>query len=236
MRFSCSIFLGSNNEIAIPATYRKNFLSLIKEILNPAGNPSELFLKYYPDKNEGKKKNVPKPFTFSVYLPIKKRADNYKKGVFLLKNNRIEFFPLFSGAGVEEIKAKNFHLKKEMVFNESRALFKPYSPVLVRKTSKKEKEGKTEFISKDEKSLKESLFYNIRFLTKTFLNKELSADEINIDFPNGVKAIAAITYSGEIGINGLINIEAPVDVLKLVYYAGLGAKRSQGYGMLGVAL
>jgi len=35
----------------------------------------------------------------------------------------------------------------------------------------------------------------------------------------------AISYAGEIGINNIIEIKAPPDILKLVYAAGPGAKR-----------
>ncbi|MBW1650085.1 MAG: hypothetical protein JRJ44_05330 [Deltaproteobacteria bacterium] len=35
------------------------------------------------------------------------------------------------------------------------------------------------------------------------------------------------------GIKNIIEIKTAPDILKLIYDAGLGARRSQGYGMLG---
>ena len=39
-------------------------------------------------------------------------------------------------------------------------------------------------------------------------------------------------YGGEIGNSGIFMLEAPKEVIKLVYDIGLGAKRSQGFGMI----
>ena len=51
-----------------------------------------------------------------------------------------------------------------------------------------------------------------------------------------VKCKASIInhYGGETGTSGIIKIKVPIDVLQLIYDAGLGAKRSQGFGMLEV--
>jgi len=250
MRFNCNIVLNDHSNIKIPKTYRKNFLSLIKETLTPQGNPSELYLKYY--SQDAKKQNIPKPFTFSVYIPIDRA--NKAKNYFTLYRDTIRFhlssydpvflmsvynglikiskkgdFPLFSGT---QIKIKNFHLEKDTFFRENQADFKPYSPVLIRQISGADKSKKTEFISEGSELLKEALFNNINFLSKKFLDIEINKSDIEIDFPNGVNKVFAISYAGEIGINDIIRIKAAPEILKLIYDAGLGAKRSQGYGML----
>ncbi|MBW1616239.1 MAG: CRISPR-associated endoribonuclease Cas6 [Deltaproteobacteria bacterium] len=255
MRFGCSIFLNSTGNIKIPKIYRKNILSLIKETLNPRGEPSELYEEYYA--SAAKKANKPKPFTFSAYLPIDRSEDNRGQNYFTLCGNRINFYlssydpiflmfiynglvglkknyPLF--AGVSEIKIANFYLEQNTFFKQDKVKFKPYSPVLIRQMSAPNKIEKTEFIFENTEELKEALFNNISFLSKAFLDKEVKKEEVEINFPQGIKKVVAISYAGEIGINNIIEIKAPPEVLKLIYDAGLGAKRSQGYGMMGVVI
>ncbi len=253
MRFGCSIFLSNSGNIKIPKTYRKNILSLIKETLNPRGEPSALYEEYY--SSVAKKANKPKPFTFSAYLPINREEDNSGKNHFTLCGNRINLYlssydpiflihvynglvglrkdyPLFPG--VSEMKIANFHLEKDTFFQKDKIKFKPYSPVLIRQISVPNKTEKTEFISENSDLIKEALFNNIKFLSKEFLDAKIEKTDIEIDFPNGIEKAFAVSYAGEIGIKNIIEIKAPPDILKLVYDAGLGAKRSQGYGMMGV--
>jgi CRISPR-associated endoribonuclease Cas6 len=48
------------------------------------------------------------------------------------------------------------------------------------------------------------------------------------------KKVSAFTYGGEIGNKMVFGIKCDSDVINLIYDIGVGAKRSQGYGMLEV--
>ncbi len=243
MRFEASIIL-KQEPLLIPTNYRISFMSLVKEAICFGNDDNEIYQKYYGDHRQ----NAQKPFTFSVQLPVKEK----EKGRFILENNRIGFhfssrdpvflisvynglvnlkkdYPLFPR---QKIEIRNIHLEKNMVIDSDEIVFKTYSPFIVRDIQDKKGKG---FISFDHEDFEKNLFYSVENLCKNFISKdyELSREHAEILL---VKCRADIIshYGGEIGTSGIIKIKAPAEVLQLVYDAGLGAKRSQGFGMLEV--
>ena len=237
------IVLELKDKLYIPSDYRKHILSLIKESLKISD--TELFNKLYGNSV----KNVQKPFTFSVsFYP---ENTHLEKGKIFLKSNKITLH--FSSFDLKlliiiyngfvklskkdylfylenEIKVKNFYLQRKKEINSELVTFKTLSPIVVRDLKEKKGIG---FIDYTHPDFKKNLFYNVRSLTKNFLKYELSDNEFRI-LDLKMKAKKVSIYGKEIANKGILTINAPIKVLKLIYDAGLGAKRSQGWGMLEV--
>jgi len=248
MRFSANIFLKGEKPYKFPANYRRNFTCLLKEAINQGNSGRDIYNKYYTDK----KQNVQKPFTFSVHLPVKKKIKQDDKSFFVLDDDKIRFhfsssdlvffievyngllglnnnFSPFNGYKIE---VKNFYMQKNTPIDSDEVVFKTYSPVLVRDIENRKGKG---FISFEHKNFEENLFFSMRNLCKNFIDRdhELKRDQVEI-LPVKCNAVPITNYGGEIGTSGILKIKAPVEALQLVYDAGLGAKRSQGFGMLEV--
>jgi len=239
MRFSVDIFFDSNSSVKIPLTYRRDIVSLIKEALK-IENPN-FFELYYGDKS----KNKQKPFTFSIYLPNSVKENNEK--LIVLQDNKLGLhfssndYPFFISVynGLlkvknfklfgTEIKIKHFHLKKEVKFEE-KMVFKTFTPILLRDIQHKKGKG---YLSHDNNKFIEQGKYTIRNLSKYFLDLDISIDDINFT-PIKIKSDIVSLYGGEVGNSGIFMLEAPKEVLKLVYDIGFGAKRSQGFGMIDI--
>ena len=248
MRFSANIFLKGEKPYKIPVNYRRNLTCLIKEAINPDDSGTDIYNKYYADK----KQNTQKPFTFSVHLPVKEKIKRDHKSCFVLGDDNIRFhfsssdpvflievyngllgltndFSPFKGYKIE---VKNFYMQKNSPIDSDEIVFKTYSPVLVRDIENKKGRG---FISFEHKNFEENLFFSMRNLCRNFIDRdyELKRDQIEI-LPVKCNAVPISNYGGEIGTSGILKIKAPLEVLQLLYDAGLGAKRSQGFGMLEV--
>ena len=248
MRFSVNIFLKGEKPYKVPVDYRRNFTCLLKEAINKGNGGRDIYNRYYAEK----KQNSQKPFTFSAYLPVKEKIKENHKTCFILGDDKIRFhfsssdpvflievyngllglnkdFSPFNGYKIE---VKNFYMQKNTHIDSDEVVFKTYSPVIVRDIENRKGKG---FISFEHKDFEENLFFSIRNLCRNFINKdyELKRDEVEI-LPVKCKAVPISNYGGEIGTSGIIKIKAPVKVLQLVYDTGLGAKRSQGFGMLEV--
>ena len=143
MRFSVKIFFDSET-VEIPKDYRRFFLSLIKEAFRRNSDGEEFLKNTY----EG---NQMKPFTFSVYMPLKQVDNNFiLDGEFIsfhFSTNNYEFlmriynglldisrnnenFKLFN----HNFTIKNFFLQPEKRITNNKVLFRTLSPFLVRDT------------------------------------------------------------------------------------------------------
>jgi len=243
MRFNTNIFLSANESCRISKQYRKKFISLIKQALNSENSDSDIFQKYYGNK----KQNMAKPFTFSVQIPIQ----GMEEKEFILGGNCMRFYfsssdpafliTVYNGlAGLKDfspfagykIHVRNFYLQKDKNFNSDEMVFKTLSPVIVRDINQKKGQG---FIGFDNENFQEQLFYSMKNMCLNFISKdyELQKEQVEI-MPVKCKTDIINHYGGEIGTSGIFKIKAPKEVLKLIYDAGLGVKRSQGFGMLEV--
>ncbi len=265
MRFNCRVKLKTEkNEILIPSDYRKYISSLIKESFKLSGEGSDKFFDFNFNKN------IQKPYTFSVYFPIKE----YKEKFFILKENY--FILNFSSADYEfllriyngllkikngykifndkvEVENFNLNLKPDYAFNEN-IVFKTLSPILIRNP----KDGDYYFILKgllngknfkyaievEEKELIDALKKNIEKIiemgkTRQLLNIDIK-DEIEIQFiklqlsPSAHSSNRSKFFMTLPAMKGLIKLKAPPEVLKFLYDTGIGARRSEGFGMVEV--
>lgn len=227
-----------------PVTIRKDYRRDITKFIKKAiclGDKS-LYQQYYGDK----KQNKPKPFTFSVSFDVKED----KGDTFIIENPHYRvyfssFEPIVCIAfynGVLQLKKdcsilgdspqeiKNIFLQRDTVIINEKTTFKTLSPILVRKIEDGKGKG---FLRFDDEEFLTNLKKSILIMADKYLYKQLSEDEISISLSN-MRATPIRNYGGEIGNTGFLEITAPLDVQKMLYDAGIGAKRSQGFGMLEV--
>ena len=242
MRFGVKIYLNKSDKLYVPFNYRRHILSLIKEAI--LAENSAIYNLYY----DNRLKNLQKPFTFSVFLHV---AENQReKGKIVLSSNIINlFFSSFSYEflitvynGLHKLKGKKlnflnnnieirdfFYIKQKKISNNT-VTFKTLSPILVRHIENKKGKG---FLKANHPDFKENLFYNVKSLSRNFLNYELKREEFKI-ISMKFESKKVSLYGNEIANKGIITIKSPVKILQMLYDAGIGAKRSQGFGMLEV--
>ncbi len=260
MRFSVKIFFNDVNVI-IPPDYRRYLLSLIKEAFKRSSTDGKEFLEAtYSD-------NKMKPFTFSVYMPLKKIGnENILDGKYIsfyFSTNDYEFliriyngfidlsksngdFSLFGGS----FSLKHFFLIPEKKIEKTRVTFKTLSPFLVRDTKDGDYYLAPEGLNQREfKYLKpvrkeefiEALVCHLKNLARQYLVNEPSSITIN-----NINLALSLAKHGSSNpehenfsitlpaLKGTLTIQAPIEVLQLVYDVGIGARRSEGFGMLDV--
>ncbi len=245
MRFS--IIFGVNVKF-IPVNYQRLILSLLKKSFQLADK--NLYNCLYLER-----KNRIKPFTFSVYFPDAK-FENEK--IILNKNEFILNFSTFdipTGLNfyngllkyvkqgffykTEEFKLnlKAILLKREYQIKENKIRFKTLSPVVVRKHDREK--NRDEYLTLENSTKEEFekvLNSNMANVFKEFLGREY---RLNIEPVELKKVAVKISEEGEkrgyIPANiGQFYLEGEKVALDFVYKAGLGARRSFGFGMLEV--
>jgi len=247
MRFSADITIKTEGHSAIATSYRRNFTSLIKEAINPGGTGAEFYEKYYSPSAR-----KVKPFTFSVSFSEDKSSR--QKGLIKLAGSNMGFhfsssdpvflihvynglvgmkkgYPLFKGCKAE---IDRFRLMPEKKITRDECVFKTYSPVIVRNLNRKnDSKG---YIGIEHKDFSRNLAQSIASMCEALTENRLylQAGQITVT-PLTMKSAVIKNYGGEIGTAGAVKIQAPCDVLQLIYDAGLGAKRSQGFGMVEIA-
>ncbi len=255
MRFSCKIFI--NEKTSIPTDYRRYLLSFIKEAIKNSGHDgSSFYEKFYGNNNT-------KPFTFSAYFPIdRNNVINGDFFTFFFSSNDYDFimrvyngiiaidrqknYTLFGGA---KLSIKQFSLLPDKIFDSNEATFKTISPFLVRDTEdgdyylvpKNSLNGRNLKYAKESEidEIKNSLKLSIFSMAKKYLTEAVESN-IQIDLPN--LNLAPVVHSSNHSkfkftlpaLKGVIKITANPKILKLIYDIGLGARRSEGFGMLEV--
>lgn len=257
MRFSVEILL-SGNKLNIPTNYRLSFSSLIKEAINPNQSGTEIYEKYYV--REARKV---KPFTFSVSFlsdetqkekgfihlaaPLTKLHFSASDPVFLIYvyNGLVQLkkdYPLFSGLNA---RIGRFNLEQQKKFPCCEASFKTCSPIIIRDTNES---GRSKgYITPDSPLFEEKLYHSVKSMSKVLLDDapELRRDDFSVEFVK-FKTVRISHYTKKgaprnghreliEATAGTLKIKAPAPVLQLIYDAGIGAKRSQGFGMLEVS-
>ena len=254
MRFSADIFFIDRPQSNIPTNYRRNVVSLLKEAIK-ANNP-ELHNQLWGDP----KANSSKPFTFSVYLPdvqsfkgennnylqISNDISDFKAGLFISSSDPIVLINFYNsllnipdyklfGSGIE---LKHFRLLQEVSFNERVASFKTMSPMIVRNMTERNDKNKKDsrYLTFGDADFEENLYHSIKRICKDFINDSYDFTRDEFKFSPVNCRIVKIHHYKEIiqATSGTFRIEAPAEVLKLIYDAGIGARRSQGFGMVNV--
>ncbi|MDH4128302.1 MAG: CRISPR-associated endoribonuclease Cas6 [Spirochaetota bacterium] len=246
MRFVFSINFNKNQVISLndvkSSGLRNAVISVIKEALKQ--KEVNLFQEYWGNKS----KNIVKPFTFAYYanklkqekskscvnyqfegdLRVNVSSHDYSFLVAIYNSLiKLKEYQIFG----EKINLCQFSLRQQKDIDSNKVLFKILSPFVVRKTENKKGNG---YLSIEDSDFEESLFYQVKNLSANYLKIDLDRNQFSIETEQ-CKTIK-ITHYKEIipATSGQIKIKAPVEVLKLLYDSGLGARRSQGFGMLEV--
>lgn len=241
MRFSLVFEIENSN---FPLDYRKIFLSFIK-----AG-----FEKYDPklysdlyDNND----NIRKPYTFSVYMNKAKfgkdeivmddskiilNFSTYSDafGIYFY-NSMLKMLNVFYPAGKSNnIRLIKINLVKDKPVRQARIQVKTLSPVVVRE-HKKERKIDNYFIPLDE-GFQQKLKDNIIQSGQEFFEFDISRDveELRVEAID-VKDTLVLHYNNKIRASiGKFVLEGKPYLLEYLLKAGMGARRSQGFGMLEV--
>ena len=255
MRFSVEIRLSGGDKMVIPSDYRRNILSLIKEAINPNQTGTDVYNQYYSQDR------ILKPFTFSVSFKTDDTKNeegimhlaeprinlhfSASDPVFLIYvyNGLVQLkkdYPLFSGL---KAKVGHFNLEQQKIIRDHEVIFRTYSPILVRDTGEGRKTQ--DYLTAESPVFMDRLYHSVRYMCSKLLDSDykLARDDFAVEFIN-FKTVRINHYYKDkdasrdskkeliAATTGAIKIKAPANVLQLIYDAGLGAKRSQGFGML----
>jgi CRISPR-associated endoribonuclease Cas6 len=237
----------------VPPCSRAQVLSLIKEAFRRSDEFGGLFLqKWYNG-------NIPKPFSFSVYFPLSKKdgkvylTKDYFRIIFSTSDYEflhrfyngvlklVEEYKLFGNS----LKIKNKFLLPKRKFARTQAILKTISPLLLRDKENTNtylypvdgpiKDKDIQLKAKYWKGVelddyKKALEENLSYLAK----ERVSITEILIKevFPVPVCSTRhsfKVTYPG---VKCYLKLSGSPSALELLYYIGIGARRSEGFGML----
>jgi len=237
----CLEFELEHNEI--PLDYRSCLLSFFKSA----------FLNYSKDIYEElyhKDNPIIKPFTFSVYLGkadfgYKTISLNQKKIKLNFSTSNPEYGINFYNAmlkmrlvlypfGSNNIRMQNFKLVKEKIITQNQVLVKTMSPVIVRKHDR-EKNFDTYYGFNSEGYL-EVLKENIFNSAKNFFDFDVKADIEQLEIIPIEMSETMVLYHGHKikGNLGKFAIFGKTYLLDYLLKSGIGARRSQGFGMVDV--
>jgi len=219
--------------------YRSIFMAMIKSVF--MNYDPVLYTHLYGTDEQPRKVN--KPFTFSVRFPQYKGIEGNK----MLCGNKISL--LFSSD--EEILVTAFYnglrAKKKIIIGENypitfelehiqllplkriqtnKVLFRTISPVLVN-----DKGSNLNYLSPANPEFARAFKFIIAELANNF---KIPCTEEMINFEINVMKKLPLSHYNQTMTSwlGEFVLEAPANVLQLVYDTGIGVRRSQGFGML----
>jgi CRISPR-associated endoribonuclease Cas6 len=219
--------------------YRRIFMSLIKTGFH--NYDPVLYANLYG--TEYQKKKMTKPFTFSIHFPDYKEISGNKiicgsrVSVFFSSNS--ESLATAFHNGLKQSKRIEVGKTQPIIFSLSgirllplkkissdKVLFKTLSPVLVN-----EKGNNLMYIPPTHPAFDKEFRYIISNQAKNF-NVPCEESELSIEI-SSMKKLPLTHYNQTMtSWLGEFTMEAPRNVLQLVYDTGIGVRRSQGFGML----
>ncbi len=234
MRFKLTFNLENEH---FPIQYRKNIMSFIK--LSLTEYSEEYYKKLYNQKD-----NIIKPYTFAVFL----KGAKFQEDEIIVESKKIELNIAIADYEIAVIlynafnhqKYKKFSLDRnsmtlenitmmlEKEINTDSITVKFMSPLIVRNRQ----DRKDYYYSFCDKELFiETLKINIKEQLKiTNMEKEV-VDDLRIEVVEGKKVITKFYEKKIEGTLGIFKISGNKELLKYLYQAGMGSKRSSGFGM-----
>lgn len=219
--------------------YRSIFMALIKSTFKKY-DPM-LYVKLYGTENQ--KRKVNKPFTFSVRFPQYKGIEGNKilcgnKVSFLFSSNdKILVTAFYNGLKSNHIIeiGNNYPIIFELEhilllplkkIQTNKVLFRTISPILVN-----EKGHNLDYLSPTRSEFSKAFKKIIAIQANNF---QMPCTDEMIEFEiNSMKRLPLSHYNQTMtSWLGEFVLEAPANVLQLVYDTGIGVRRSQGFGML----
>jgi CRISPR-associated endoribonuclease Cas6 len=244
MRLSLDIILIGTPPFRIPTYYRNEISSLIeKAVLNEA---PRLHSHYWVNNTE-----KAMPFTFCLFIPHARLYENEGMNMLESSSNTLGF--QFSSCDFDflnsvyngllkfigyyslfdySIKFRNFYFQKLRLINNNRVRFKILSPIVLNSKNNDIKE----YITWEDESYRRILINSIETLCKNFIDPDYHLNDDEIEITPSLCSTTMVELFSEVipATNGIIEIRAPVEVLRLIYDAGLGMSRTHGFGMVDV--
>ena len=231
-------------EPILPKDNKRIWLSFLKNVLS-SGADGRYYEKYYNGTS-------PKDFAFSILLPhpkfkgeqielentsVKMIFSADERGTtglifyaaFLEAKNKV--FPLPDGNAMT---LQAIHMEKEHHITSNKVLFKTVvgGGLVVREHN--EENNKDHFYSFDEEGFMRVLEMVLRNELVYAKFPEYLINEVSVDVIS-CKKILVKQYGIYVDANvGMFQVEGHPDILNYLYQAGMGSKRSMGYGLLDV--
>lgn len=241
MRFGVELNLGKDR---ISKDKNRIFISLLKS------NFESYDKKYYQNLYEATE-NMTKNFTFSIYMgkceflreeiliPDKKVCLNFST---YDNENGIMFYNSFlSNIGKQinikdnTMKIKKINLLKEKAILSDEIIFKIMSPLVAREHRGDNKTTWYHSLQTEEGQV--VLLENIKHQLRDVFGEKsmLDIEEIDIAIERNMKQVKVKNYGIEVlGNLGFIKVDAKPYLLDYLYKAGIGSKRSSGFGMVDI--
>lgn len=263
MRFICKIVRSEWDNFGA-SDIRRYTLSLIKEAFIRSGEDGRDFYEicYRDNKLKPFTFSTYLPFNKKTdaednYIQLIFSTNNYEflmrvyNGLLTISRDP-DKIPLLK---VKRI--KDFFLSPEQRFDKSEIVFKTVSPFLVRDKSNGEYyvypenavlESKNKDVNKWKywKVVSEEEFINTHLLTslRALVEREMGDNSAEIEIKmNNLRVVPILHASKNVahefkitypGIKAIIDIKARPEILKLFYDLGIGARRSEGFGLVEV--
>ncbi|OGO86528.1 MAG: CRISPR-associated endoribonuclease Cas6 [Clostridiales bacterium GWD2_32_59] len=246
MRFALEFELEKNE---LPVDYRSAFISFLKNIFEKYDND---FYKRLYSKEELKQK----PYTFAIFMKNAK----FEKDKILLQGNKIIFnfstylyeygiyfynsalkfmnnsYPLANGNNMKLI---NIVLQKEKVISQNVLVAKTLAPIVVRDHN--EETNRDTYILWNEENFVEKLKEDIKSNYIKFTDARNADEQVNnlVIQPVNMKKTVVFHQQEKLkkGIEaslGVLRLEGDIELLDYLMKAGIGSRRSQGFGMMEV--
>lgn len=233
MRFKLTFKLENEH---FPIQYRKNIISFIKLSLTEYNE--EYYKRLYNQKD-----NIIKPYTFAVFL----KGAKFQEDEIIVESKKIELnigiadyeiaVILYNAFNHQKhrkfsldrnsITLENISMMLEKEINTNSITVKFMSPLIARNRQ----DRKDYYYSFNDKEFIETLRINIKEQLKiTNIAKEL-VDKLEIEVIEGKKVITKFYEKKIEGTLGIFKISGNNELLKYLYQAGIGSKRSSGFGM-----
>lgn len=223
-----------NKDISIQ--YRKSILSFFKKSLSEYDN--EIYEKLYHAKDP-----IMKPYTFSVFF----KDSEFKENRIIVNSKQMELNISIADYEIAVIlynafnhqRNKIFHLEhnsmtlknivliQEKQINTEEITIKFMSPLIVRQ---RENEKDYYFSVEGEKFL-ETLKSNIKEQLKLTNYSMDIVDSIKLEKVNGRKTVVRFYEKQMEGSIGTFKLFGNKELLNFLYKAGIGSRRSSGFGM-----
>lgn len=219
-----------------PIQYRKNIMSFIKLSL------SEYNEEYYK-KLYHKRDNIIKPYTFAVFLKGAKFAEEE----ILVESKKVELNVAIADQEIAVVLYNSFNHQKHKKFSidrnsmtlenismllereikEEEITIKFMSPLIARNR----KNQKDFYYSFEHKEFLEMLKINLKEQLKITNIPMEYVDSFKIETIKGKKVITKFYEKKIEGTLGIFKLSGDRELLKYLYQAGIGSKRSSGFGM-----
>lgn len=233
MRLKLNLDLENEN---LPIQYRKSIISFIKLSLSEYNE--EYYKKFYNQKD-----NIIKPFTFSVFL----KFPQFKEKETIIENRKIELNISIADYGNSIIlyNAFNHQKNKRFPLNKNSWTLKNISMIMEKKVTSDELnikfmsplvvrsriDKKDYYYSFNDEEFLHTLKTNIKEQLKITNIPTDIVDNFNMKAINAKKIIVKF-YEKKIETSaGTFKISGDKNLLEYLYKAGMGSKRSSGFGM-----